>query len=195
MTTAGRDRGRRTRDELVAAATALFHERGYHATGIDDIGEAAGVTGPAVYRHFASKADLLVAVFDAVWDLLRPAMLEAGDLAACDALDLLLTTQIGLALDHRAAVVLVMRELRHLPEGPRRIVRDRDARWIGAWARVIAELRGVPVDEARAAARAVTTLVASAALGLPGGRLERDRHARLLDAMARGAIDAVGAPR
>lgn len=50
------------RDQILTAAVTLFHDRGYHDTGIDDIGEAAGVTGPAVYRHFKSKEDILLTV-------------------------------------------------------------------------------------------------------------------------------------
>jgi AcrR family transcriptional regulator len=46
-------------DEILAAATKLFHEKGYHGTGMDDIGAAAGITGPAIYRHFKSKDDIL----------------------------------------------------------------------------------------------------------------------------------------
>jgi AcrR family transcriptional regulator len=47
------------RDTRLAVAAELFRARGYHATGMDDIGEAAGITGPAVYRHFRSKEDIL----------------------------------------------------------------------------------------------------------------------------------------
>jgi AcrR family transcriptional regulator len=47
------------RDQLLAVAADLFHERGYHLTGMDDIGEAAGITGPGVYRHFRSKEEIL----------------------------------------------------------------------------------------------------------------------------------------
>ena len=37
----------------------LFHERGYHATGMDDIGAEAGISGPAIYRHFKGKEEIL----------------------------------------------------------------------------------------------------------------------------------------
>ncbi len=47
------------RDQLLAVAAELFHERGYHLTGMDDIGKAAGMTGPGVYRHFRSKEEIL----------------------------------------------------------------------------------------------------------------------------------------
>jgi AcrR family transcriptional regulator len=47
------------RDEILAAAVKLFHERGYHATGMDDIGAEAGISGPAIYRHFRGKEEIL----------------------------------------------------------------------------------------------------------------------------------------
>ncbi len=47
------------RDEILAAAVKLFHERGYHATGMDDIGAEAGISGPAIYRHFKGKEEIL----------------------------------------------------------------------------------------------------------------------------------------
>jgi AcrR family transcriptional regulator len=47
------------RDEILAAAVKLFHERGYHATGMDDIGAEMGISGPAIYRHFSGKEEIL----------------------------------------------------------------------------------------------------------------------------------------
>jgi len=67
--TSKRTRPRNRRDLILRAACSLFGERGYHNVGMDDIGDAVGITGPAVYRHFASKEDLLMAAL--VQDLER----------------------------------------------------------------------------------------------------------------------------
>ena len=48
---------------LLEAAAALFAERGYHATTIRDLAEAAGVTPGALYFHVPTKQALLVAVY------------------------------------------------------------------------------------------------------------------------------------
>jgi AcrR family transcriptional regulator len=66
-------RRRRTRrpaerpDELATAALKLFCQRGYYATSIDDVAREAGVTKGAVYHHFASKDELLVAALEGYW--------------------------------------------------------------------------------------------------------------------------------
>jgi AcrR family transcriptional regulator len=50
-----------TRERLLRAAAEVFAERGYDGTRVVDIAAAAGVSNGALYAHFASKAQLLVA--------------------------------------------------------------------------------------------------------------------------------------
>jgi AcrR family transcriptional regulator len=50
-----------TRERLLQAAADVFAERGYDGTRVADIAAAAGVSNGALYAHFGSKADLLVA--------------------------------------------------------------------------------------------------------------------------------------
>src|ERR1700729_439779 len=54
------------RQQLVAVALELFAQRGYRATTMDDIAEAAGVTKPLLYQHFASKRALYLELLDSV---------------------------------------------------------------------------------------------------------------------------------
>src|SRR5258705_2955824 len=54
-------RRRSRRDEILEIAVGLFATRGYHGVSMDDIGAAAGVTGPALYHHFAGKEAMLAA--------------------------------------------------------------------------------------------------------------------------------------
>jgi AcrR family transcriptional regulator len=60
QTTGANDR----RDEILRAASALFNERGYHRTSMNDIGELIGLTGPAVYHYFEGKERILSQLVD-----------------------------------------------------------------------------------------------------------------------------------
>jgi AcrR family transcriptional regulator len=55
---------RRTRIRILQAAERLFRERGYIATSLDQVAEAAGVTKGAIYGHFKSKEELLICAID-----------------------------------------------------------------------------------------------------------------------------------
>jgi AcrR family transcriptional regulator len=52
------------RDLLIATALELFRREGYHATGIDRVLAAAGVAKMTLYKHFASKEELIVACLE-----------------------------------------------------------------------------------------------------------------------------------
>ncbi len=54
------------RQQLVAIALELFARRGYRATTMDDIAEAAGVTKPLVYQHFSSKRALYLELVNSI---------------------------------------------------------------------------------------------------------------------------------
>jgi len=61
-----RERSDATRSALVAAATALFAERGFHGTPAELVVGRAGVTSGALYHHFGDKRALFKSVLDAV---------------------------------------------------------------------------------------------------------------------------------
>lgn len=52
------------RAEILEQSAILFRRKGYAEVGIDDIGRASGVSGPAIYRHFDGKQDLLDQVIE-----------------------------------------------------------------------------------------------------------------------------------
>ncbi|HZD67344.1 MAG TPA: helix-turn-helix domain-containing protein [Actinomycetes bacterium] len=59
-------RSRRTRAALLGAAHTILQEQGFEALTMMAVAERAGVTRRAVYLHFASRADLVAALFDHV---------------------------------------------------------------------------------------------------------------------------------
>jgi AcrR family transcriptional regulator len=62
----GRLTAEQRRGQLFAVALELFAQRGYRATTMDDIAEAAGVTKPLLYQHFSSKRALYLELVDSI---------------------------------------------------------------------------------------------------------------------------------
>jgi len=65
------------RRQLLDVACVEFSERGFHATAMDDLALAAGVTKPVFYQHFLSKRALFVAVLEDVGGRLLEVLTEA----------------------------------------------------------------------------------------------------------------------
>ena len=70
------EKGRATRDRLIEAGRATFGSRGYDATSVAEILEAAGVAKGALYHHFATKEALFDAVLDRVVEEIAAAAAE-----------------------------------------------------------------------------------------------------------------------
>ncbi len=69
-------RGER-REQLLEAASEVFVDRGYHAAGMDEIADRAGVSKPVLYQHFSSKLDLYLAVLQQHVDILVSGVRQA----------------------------------------------------------------------------------------------------------------------
>jgi AcrR family transcriptional regulator len=149
---------RRTRrDEILEIAVKLFASRGYYGVSMDDIGAAAGVTGPALYHHFAGKEAMLAA-----------------------ALVALVAFQVDFALAHPAVISLHMHELDRLPEEPRRQIRRVQRLYVEEWVGVLTALRPdlASPAEARVLAHAAFGLMNSTPFA--GSEVDVDRQAELL---------------
>ena len=77
------------RRHLVESALRLFMEGSYRGTTTAEIARAAGISEPILYRHFASKRDLYLAVLEHVWAKTRETWQRKLDEAAdaCDAVE------------------------------------------------------------------------------------------------------------
>jgi AcrR family transcriptional regulator len=84
-----RERQRQTREQLLAAASAVFARRGYHVASVEEIAAEAGFSTGAVYSNFAGKQELFLALADrevaeriAELDALAESVEAGGDAAA-----------------------------------------------------------------------------------------------------------------
>lgn len=75
-----------TRIRILDTAARLFHEQGYHATGVATIQREAGVNPGTLYHFFPSKEDLLRAVLERYLELLRPEVTEPAEARSDDPL-------------------------------------------------------------------------------------------------------------
>lgn len=89
------------KQQLVAAAIELFQANGYDGVSMEDIAKKVGVTGPALYRHFRSKQDVLAqAVLGQITAILEAVQSAARSDGSPRERLALLTTQLGeLVLD------------------------------------------------------------------------------------------------
>jgi AcrR family transcriptional regulator len=184
-------RRRSRRDEILEIAVGLFATRGYHGVSMDDIGAAAGVTGPALYHHFAGKEAMLAAALIPVSEQLlaggQARIAEAGDDPAA-ALATLVDFHVEFALANPAVIALHLHELDRLPEEPRRQIRRLQRLYVEEWVGTLTALRSDELNDGEA------RVLAHAAFGLMnstpflGGEVDRTRRAELLRAATLSAL-------
>jgi len=164
------------RELLLGAAAELFAARGYHDVGIDDIGAAAGITGPGVYRHFPSKQALLEALCDRTMDRML------GLARAAQGLDALVALHVTFAVEERALLSVWVRERRALAEDARQSLRERQRTYEQVWRDALVPLRpDLTRDEVTLTVGAVLAMLnASSLIDNPLGAQERSALLRRL---------------
>ena len=174
------------REKLLEAAAGLFAERGYHAVGIDDIGAAAGITGPGVYRHFAGKQALLEDLCDRAMTRVLDGALPLSD-GGADALEALVDLHVAFAVGERALLGVWAREQRALSDDVRRSLRVRQRAYEKLWREVLGRRReDLSADEAQVAVTSTLALLNSTAL--VDTRVPAERLRPLLRRMALAAL-------
>jgi AcrR family transcriptional regulator len=180
------------REQILQAAAQLFAERGSRAVGVDDVGAAVGVTGPAIYRHFASKdamlAEMLVRISERLLAGGSERVAGAGDDAEAQ-LRALIAFQVDFALANPALITVQDRDLGSLADADAAEVRRLQRRYVEVWVAVLARLHmGAEAAACRARAHAIFGLINSTPHS--AGRLSRPAMAALLSDMAWGAATA-----
>jgi len=130
------------RSQLIAAAERLVAERGYLAVRLEDIGAAAGVSGPAIYRHFPNKEALLVELLVGISTRL---LAGATDVVAqaddpTSALDGLIDFHLDFALGESDLIRIQDRDLGHLPPDAERQVRTAQRQYVEIWVDVLRQI-------------------------------------------------------
>ncbi|MGW1948910.1 TetR/AcrR family transcriptional regulator [Streptomyces sp. NPDC001940] len=172
------------REEILVEAIRLFDERGFQSVSTDDIGEAAGATGPSIYKHFPTKTDLLVAAVMRGGEQRRAGTAQALATSGTprQTLDRLLRSYIDFALSQSHLIGLLIGELDQLPEKERKAARQNQREYLALWVRLLDEVRpGLDAAEARIVVTAVLTVIDNAArTGSTGDRPDlADRLAEL----------------
>jgi AcrR family transcriptional regulator len=177
------------REEILGIAVGLFAARGYHGVSMDDIGSAAGVTGPALYHHFAGKEAMLIAALIPVSEGLREGgrrrvAESVGDRAALEAL---VDFHVEFALDNPAVISIQLGELDRLPDESRRLIRRLQREYVEEWVAVLTRIRtGLTPDAARVCAHAAFGLMNSTPF--IRSPLPRSEMSALLRGMALAAL-------
>ncbi|MDL5155234.1 TetR/AcrR family transcriptional regulator [Actinomycetospora termitidis] len=154
----------RRRDQILVEAARLFARHGFHGTSIDGIGAAAGVSGPAIYRHFPSKegllAEMLVGISEYLLDGARTIVAAHPDPGG--RLTALVDFQVEFALTRPELITVQDRDLASLPDDSRRRVRALQRAYVEIWEDAIIRT-GPPrdADQVRTAAHAAFGLINS----------------------------------
>jgi AcrR family transcriptional regulator len=181
------------RDQILATAAELFAARGFHGVSVAELGAACGVSGPALYKHFASKDAMLSEMLVGI----SQTLLTEGEKRVADAatpsgaLVALIAWHVDFALRDRALIVVQERDWASLPLEARERVRTLQRAYVDLWATQIRLAAGEPEmarDAARARAHAVFGLINST----PHNRVVPDLRMRAI--LRSMALDALGVP-
>jgi AcrR family transcriptional regulator len=178
------------RDEILLAAAQLFDEKGYHATGMDDIGSVAGMTGPAIYRHFKSKEDLLeTLLLDSMGAFVdRATAIVATVPDPADAIDALVADYIAALFESPGLAAVAAYERRNLRPEIRAEVGRAERSNFDAWAGPLAAIHpGRSAAELRAMVQGACAM--AVAMAAARGGLNRTARIALITEMVHRALD------
>ena len=198
MTNGVTDRDRAKADRHAAIlheAAALFAERGFSGVSLEDIGGAVGVSGPALYRHFANKQALLGAILVEVSERLLAGgrTVISTHHEAADQLDAIIAFHVEFALRDADVIRVQDRDLASLSDDDRHTVRRLQREYVEVWIGILSTVHPErDEDDLRVRAHACFGLINStphtvrASRSRPG---ERDLHG-ILRSMARASLTA-----
>ncbi|HYI51424.1 MAG TPA: TetR/AcrR family transcriptional regulator [Microbacterium sp.] len=138
-----RDRAKADRQAaILQEAARLFAERGFSGVSLEELGGAVGVSGPAVYRHFANKQALLGAILVRVSERLLSGgrQVIAANASPPARLDALIRFHVDFALTDADVIRVQDRDLASLSDEDRHTVRRLQREYVELWMAVLADL-------------------------------------------------------
>jgi AcrR family transcriptional regulator len=131
------------REQLIAAAASAFRRDGYAGVSIDEIGGEVGVVGPALYRYFDNKADILVAAVTRFSEWRALALLRALEEEPRDDRVIvgLIDRYVRLAIEAPDLVAVSLTERLFLPEDVRERFDRAQSENLAEWQRWLLEAR------------------------------------------------------
>ncbi len=182
------------RAEILRTAAELFAQRGYASVSTVELGEAVGMSGPALYKHFPSKEALLgELLIDASTHLSEGGrrIVEDGD-PPVRTLDRLIGFHIGYTTTSPAVIRVQDRELAQLSPEANRTVRALQRSYVQDWDAVLARVR----PELDSAERQIRVLGCFGLLNSTPyfAQAHTTQTVRVLTAMARDALRGSGTP-
>jgi len=176
------------REALLDAAASLFAKRGFTRVSLEDLGAAAGVSGPAVYRHFDGKQAVLAAMLvDASTNLWNGAnaVIESAPTPRA-ALDSLVEFHVEFALENANVIRVQDRDLDSLTDDDKHTVRALQRGYVELWVGTLARLHpDAATSELRTRAHATFGLINSTPHSGRAGATQA-----VLERMALAALDA-----
>jgi AcrR family transcriptional regulator len=178
--------------KILDAAADLFAANGFHTVSLAEVGQAAGIVGSGIYRHFSSKYAVLISLLeDAMTQLLADAddiLAEGADSAVT--MRRLIRSQIEFCLDRRRHVQLYRHESNALqPEDARRL-RRMQRRYNEDWTTTLLELRP-ELSESAARALVYAAIAAIQSSVTYDSGLSRDDQIDILSAVAETCLHTV----
>ena len=160
-----RDRAKADRQAAILhEAARLFAERGFSGVSLEELGAAVGVSGPAVYRHFANEQAVLGAILVRVSERLLNGgrQVIAENHSPSDRLEGLIRFHVDFALTDADVIRVQDRDLASLSEDDRHRVRRLQREYVELWMAVLAEIHPTRTEaELRVRAHACFGLINS----------------------------------
>lgn len=144
--------------KILDTAAELFYEKGFHGTSVDELGSRAGLSGPAIYRHFSGKDEILATLFDEAMDELIGATEPVYEDADLD-LQRMIRHHALYAARHRHLVNVSQREDRSLVDPWRKAINRRRKQYVQGWEAAVT--RSIP-----AASPAEVSVATQSCLGM-----------------------------